>query len=43
MCGRKVRYASEYAAMRAGAKTGMTWYHCPYCHGWHLTSMYRQP
>ena len=43
MCAEKVRYGSEISAMRAAVRTGNTWYRCPYCHGYHLTSRYHQP
>lgn len=36
-CTSKVRYASLMAAMNAAARTGLNWYRCRYCHGWHLT------
>ena len=43
MCVEKVRYGSEMSAMRAAVRTGNTWYRCPYCRGYHLTSRYHQP
>lgn len=43
MCREKVTYWSEVAAMDAATRTGNTWYRCPYCHGFHLTSRYHQP
>lgn len=43
MCREKVTYWSEVAAMDAATHTGNTWYRCPYCHGFHLTSRYHQP
>ena len=41
MCSEKVRYPDEMEAMRAAVRTGNTWYRCPYCHGYHLTSSRR--
>ena len=37
-CTSKRRYNSEIGAMRASARYGLTWYRCPYCYRWHLTS-----
>ena len=37
-CKTKKRYGSEIAAMRVAVRFGQTWYRCPYCHGFHLTS-----
>lgn len=37
-CTSKRRYNSEIDAMRAAVRCGLTWYRCPYCHRWHLTS-----
>jgi len=37
-CGRKVTYHSEESALRAALRTTTTWYHCPHCGHWHLTS-----
>jgi hypothetical protein len=43
-CERKSRYASRVDAEMAIAwceeqgRRGLTYYRCPYCHGWHLTS-----
>lgn len=37
-CTSKVRYSSLMQVMNAGARTGMDWYRCPYCKGFHLTS-----
>lgn len=41
MCGEKVRYASIMQAVNAGVRTGLTWYRCDYCGGYHLTSANR--
>ena len=45
MCGRKLKYNSESEALSMALcllhKHGaahLRAYHCPYCHGWHLTS-----
>lgn len=38
-CTSKVRYTSLMAAMNAAARTGLNWYRCRYCHGWHLTKI----
>lgn len=38
MCRDKVAYPSMMAALDAAVRTGLTWYHCPYCNKWHLTS-----
>ena len=43
VCRGKVRYRDQMAAMHAGALTGMDWYRCPVCRGWHLTSRHSQP
>lgn len=43
MCSEKIRFPDEMAVMRAAVRTGNTWYRCPYCHGYHLTSRYHQP
>ena len=43
-CTSKNRYASRTEAEEAIAwceaqgRTGLTYYRCPHCHGWHLTS-----
>lgn len=43
MCGRKMRYETEYEAMkraevsRCFGAPRLTAYKCPYCDGWHLT------
>lgn len=37
-CEPKTAFATQMHAMRAGAKAGLNWYRCPYCHKWHLTS-----
>ena len=43
-CTSKNRYASRADAEEALAwcegqgRRGLTYYRCPYCHGWHLTS-----
>lgn len=45
MCGSKVRYADEFAAMAGGMRSidncrnveRLYTYHCPVCRGWHLT------
>lgn len=36
-CKSKIRYPNQMVAMHAAVKTGMTWYHCHFCKGWHLT------
>lgn len=38
MCASKVRYSTRMQALNAGVRTGMDWYRCPYCKGFHLTS-----
>lgn len=38
-CTSKVRYISLMTAMNAAARTGLNWYWCCYCHGWHLTKI----
>ncbi len=40
-CRDKVAYDTELSAARAAARTDNTWYRCPYCHKWHLTSKYK--
>lgn len=40
MCLSKVRYSTPMKALQVATKTGETWYKCPYCHGYHLTSKY---
>lgn len=40
MCSIKIRYSNPMQALKAALKTGETWYKCPYCHGYHLTSKY---
>lgn len=38
-CKRKVRFNSDYDALKNGKKHGMTnCYYCEYCNGYHLTS-----
>lgn len=37
-CTSKVRYGSLMAAVNAAARTGLNWYRCHWCGGWHLTS-----
>ena len=47
-CERKNRYATRTDAEEAIAwcegqgRRGLTYYRCPYCHGWHLTSHGRE-
>ncbi len=43
-CARKRRFATELEAKKAAARASakkdapkITYYHCPYCDGWHLT------
>lgn len=43
MCTSKVRYPSLMAALDAAVRTGLTWYRCPRCRGWHLTSRKETP
>lgn len=43
MCTSKVRYGSLMAAVDAATRTGLTWYRCPRCRGWHLTSRKTAP
>ena len=38
-CTRKQTFNSQIHAMKVGAKRGLNWYWCPYCHHWHLTSV----
>lgn len=37
-CTDKVRYSNLMQAMHAGARTGLDWYRCHWCKGYHLTS-----
>lgn len=37
-CTSKARYGTLMAALDAASRHGLTWYRCPYCKGWHLTS-----
>ena len=41
-CGRKIRYANSHAAQiyvdRHPTVPNLTYYRCPFCNGWHLTS-----
>lgn len=37
-CTDKVRYSNLMQAMNAGVRTGLNWYRCHWCKGYHLTS-----
>ncbi len=41
-CTSKVRYRSLASAIDAAVRHALTWYRCPYCGGWHLTSRARR-
>lgn len=48
-CQRKVRHRTEAKALRIAARCAgkhgvrsLHVYHCPHCHGWHLTSQSRR-
>ncbi len=37
-CTDKVRYSNLMQAVNAGVRTGLNWYRCHWCKGYHLTS-----
>lgn len=38
MCENKRTFFTQMDALAVAVKTGDTWYYCPYCHHFHLTS-----
>lgn len=38
MCENKRTFYTQMKALEVAVKTGDTWYWCPYCHHFHLTS-----
>lgn len=38
MCENKRTFFTQMDALSVAVKTGDTWYYCPYCHHFHLTS-----
>lgn len=39
-CKSKVRYPNQMTALNAAVRTGMSWYYCRNCGGYHLTKIF---